>query len=124
MVAVVAILIFGGRTLLRGEGGSFTTDDPTTSDAGELPVTSSVAPVTDLVGAVEDDKVRFSWKSDAEDVTFIYSLVDPLETQQVRDTKEKTAVVDKLDSRTCLEVLVRDANGKSSAPANACVDTP
>ena len=124
VVAVVAILIFGGRTLLRGEGGSFTTDDPTTSDAGELPVTSSVAPVTDLVGAVEDDKVRFSWKSDAEDVTFIYSLVDPLETQQVRDTKEKTAVVEKLDNRTCLEVLVRDANGKSSAPANACVDTP
>lgn len=124
VVAVVAILIFGGRTLLRGEGGSFTTDDPTTSDAGELPVTSSVAPVTDLVGAVEDDKVRFSWKSDAEDVTFLYSLVDPLETQQVRDTKEKTAVVEKLDNRTCLEVLVRDANGKSSAPANACVDTP
>lgn len=123
-VAVVTILIFGGWTLLRGEGGSFATDDPTTSDPAELPVTSTVDPVTDLVGAVEGDKVRFSWKSDAKDVSFIYNLVDPLETHQVRDTKEKSALVEKLDKRTCLEVIVRDTNGKSSAPTKECVDTP
>lgn len=81
-------------------------------------------PVTDLVGAVEGDKVRFSWKSNAKDVTFIYNLVDPLETHQVRDTKEKSALVEKLDKRTCLEVIVRDTNGKSSAPTKECVDTP
>ena len=122
---VVGALVFGGWTVFRGEGGSFATDEETTgSDPAELPVVATVEGVTGMKGAVEGDKVRFSWESDLEDPSFLYNLVDPLETHQVRETAEKSVVVDPLEGRTCLQVVVRDASGKTSAPATECVETP
>ena len=124
-VGVVAVLVFGGWTVFRGEGGTFATATASPgSDPAELPVVSTVEGVTGLKGAVEGDKVRFSWESTAEDPSFLYTLVDPLETHQVRETAEKSIAVDPLDGRTCLQVMVRDASGQTSVPTTECVETP
>lgn len=122
---VVAVLIFGAWTSLRGDGGSFSpTIDTVTSDPGELPLVAELDAVTDLSGRIEAHNVRFSWNFESDDVVFLYSLVDPLETYPVHETREKSVLVDKQKSRTCLEVMVVDSNGKTSSPATECVDTP
>ena len=123
-VAVVAILIFGGRALLNGEGASYATDDPTTSDPGEAPIVATIDPVTDLTGVVEDGKVRFSWKSDTKDATFYYVISNSSQEQKRRETKEKSVLVEPLKDSTCLEISVRDAADKSSKSEKKCVETP
>ena len=123
--AVVAVLIFGIWTYLRGEGTSFSpTTDTITSDPGELPVVTKLDAVTGLTGKVEADKVRFSWEYDADQAVFLYSYVDPLETHTVHETQETSVLVDKMPSRTCLQVMVHNSRGQTSSPATECVDTP
>ena len=121
----LGILAFGGWALLRGEGASFSvTDKPTDGGAVGLPVTTTVEGVTDLSGSIEGGKVRFSWDFEGDNPSFLYSLVDPIENHQVRETSEKSVVVDPVEGRTCLQVVVRDATGKTSTPATECVETP
>ena len=124
-VMALGILAFGGWALLRGEGASFSvTDKPTDGGAVGLPVTTTVEGVTDLSGSIEGGKVRFSWDFEGDNPSFLYSLVDPIENHQVRETSEKSVVVDPVEGRTCLQVVVRDATGKTSTPATECVETP
>ncbi len=124
-LVVVAILFFGVWAVLHGGGDSSSPETNTaTSDPGDLPVAAELNAVTGLAGKVEADKVRFSWECDTDGAVFFYSLVDPLETYPVHKTREKSVLVERQQSRTCLEVMVRDSNGKTSPPTTECVDTP
>ena len=125
-VVVLALAGFGVWSYLRGEGGSEAPSPtaPATAPAG-LPVASSGTGIAGLSGTVEGSTVVFSWEpSGSGDETYLYRVVDPLENHQVRETKDTTVSVDPVQGRTCLEVVRRDADGKTTPPTTQCVETP
>ncbi|MFT3944021.1 MAG: serine/threonine-protein kinase [Ancrocorticia sp.] len=122
---VVAIILFGVWTALQGTGRSFSQpNDDVPSSPADLPVAVELDIVTGLSGHVEGDKVRFSWEYETDEAVFLYTLVDPLETHPVHETRKKSVLVEQQPSRTCLEVMVKDSNGKTSSPVTECVNTP
>lgn len=90
----------------------------------DLPVTNKPPEVTSLRGELTDKGVVFTWDAMADDAVYLYRVVDPVETYDVRRTKETTTTVDKVPGRTCLEVVVLNSAGKGSTPVVQCVETP
>lgn len=124
---LVGAIVFGVWSVLRDEGGTENPagDTSTTERPDALPTSNNAEPVTGLVGTLKDDgSVEFSWDSQGEGAEYLYRLIDPLENHQVRQTQDTTVSVNKLDGRTCVEVIVRHSNGKTSDPTTGCVDTP
>lgn len=80
--------------------------------------------VRGLHGQRVADGVQFSWESASPDATYLYRVVDPLDTHEVLRTRDTSVTVPVEPGRTCLEVVVRYKNGTSSATASTCVDTP
>ena len=80
--------------------------------------------VQDLTLTAADGQVRATWTYDGEAAGFLYAVVDPGAQKVVQETKEPAVTVPALPGRTCLEVVVRFADGSSSDPVTACTDTP
>ena len=80
--------------------------------------------VKDLTLTAADGRVRATWAYDGEAAGFLYAVVDPGAQKVVQETKEPAVTVPALPGRTCLEVVVRFADGSSSDPVTACTDTP
>lgn len=124
---LVGAIVFGVWSVLRDEGGTENPAEDTsiTERPDALPTSNNAEPVSGLAGTLKNDgNVEFSWDSQGEGAEYLYRLIDPLENHQVRQTKDTTVSVTKLDGRTCLEVIVRHSNGKTSDPTTGCVDTP
>ena len=130
LVALVVLALIGSVawwSLLRDEGHS------TVVDRASSPAPDVVGPRNDLVSdsgvqdltlTAADGQVRATWTYDGEAAGFLYAVVDPGAQKVVQETKETTVTVPALPGRTCLEVVVRFADGSSSDPVTACADTP
>lgn len=132
-VAALAAIVFGGAvgigvwSVMRDEGRTEVPTEQTTTDKKpeNLPTTVKVAPVTGLEGKPEGaEKVTFTWNAAEGAKEYLYRVVDPLENHQVRQTGETLVTVPKVEGRTCLEVVIRLSNGKTSEATTSCVDTP
>ena len=130
LAALVVLALIGSVawwSLLRDEGHS------TVVDRASSPAPDVVEPrnglvsdsgVKDLTLTAADGQVRATWTYDGEAAGFLYAVVDPGAQKVVQETKEPAAAVPALPGRTCLEVVVRFADGSSSDPVTACMDTP
>ncbi len=126
-VLVLVVLGVGAWSVLRQEGGTqHTGASPTPQDVlgpgGEL---VSDQGVTNLRLQAKGKTVTATWDYDGEQsTTFLYSVVDPVEKQPVKETSEHTATVEAVPGRTCVEVVARSASGASSQPQSECLETP
>lgn len=125
MLVMVAVATFGAWTYLRNEGFTQTPDEKQSNQQLDgLPTEEKADAVTGLTGKVEPNgQVTFTWDA-VPDGEYLFRVVDPLENHQIRQTKKPTVTIDKVDGRTCLEVFIRQPNGKTSERAIECVDTP
>lgn len=131
VLALVLVLALGGVGLwstLRHEGGtkqvgaSASPEPDVVGPGGEV---ASDVGVSNLRLSVEGGTVTATWDySGDEGTTFLYSVIDPVGEQVVKDTTEHTATVDALPGRTCVEVVARSSSGASSVPQTECLETP
>ena len=125
IVILTLALVFGVWTWLRAEGDPIHPDGEQSVEVPDaLPTSDNLTPVRNLQGKVVGEDVEFTWDAAEGNVSYLYRLVDPLENHPVREAKEPTARVKKLDARTCIEVIIRAKDGKTSVPKIECVDTP
>ncbi|SPT52955.1 Serine/threonine-protein kinase pknK [Actinomyces bovis] len=131
VAAAVLALALGGIGVWssqRNEGGSKKVSATATPEIDVVGPGGEVAQdvgVTNLQLAVNGKQVTATWDYEsAAGVTFLYSVVDPANQRQLKETKEHTATVDAIPGRTCVEVVVRAASGSSSAPTTKCQETP
>lgn len=80
----------------------------------------------DLTGSAGTDGVSFTWKNPSPQTkdTFLYTVSDPEVKQQLRSTEEAVATIAARPGKTCLSVMLRRNNGRTSQPVVACVATP
>lgn len=130
LAALVVLALIGSVawwSLLRDEGHSTVVDrasSPAPDVVGPRNGLVSDSGVKDLTLTAADGQVRATWTYDGEAAGFLYAVVDPGAQKVVQETKEPAAAVPALPGRTCLEVVVRFADGSSSDPVTACMDTP
>ena len=130
LAALVVLVLIGSVawwSLLRDEGHSTVVDrasSPAPDVVGPRNGLVSDSGVKDLTLTAADGQVRATWTYDGEAAGFLYAVVDPGAQKVVQETKEPAVTVPALPGRTCLEVVVRFADGSSSDPVTACTDTP
>ena len=130
LAALVVLVLIGSVawwSLLRDEGHSTVVDrasSPAPDVVGPRNGLVSDSGVQDLTLTAADGQVRATWTYDGEAAGFLYAVVDPGAQKVVQETKEPAVTVPALPGRTCLEVVVRFADGSSSDPVTACTDTP
>ena len=99
---------------------------PTASEsvAPQDPVSAIVPPVDDLTGTRDGDTVSFSWSNpDAADGdSYIWNQVTLDGADQVQQTDETEVTLPGAHpERTCIEVVVKRADGRSSQAVRECV---
>ena len=130
LAALVVLALIGSVawwSWLRDEGHSTVVDrasSPAPDVVGPRNGLVSDSGVKDLTLTAADGRVRATWAYDGEAAGFLYAVVDPGAQKVVQETKEPAVTVPALPGRTCLEVVVRFADGSSSDPVTACTDTP
>ena len=130
LAALVVLALIGSVawwSWLRDEGHSTVVDrasSPAPDVVGPRNGLVSDSGVKDLTLTAADGQVRATWTYDGEAAGFLYAVVDPGAQKVVQETKEPAVTVPALPGRTCLEVVVRFADGSSSDPVTACTDTP
>lgn len=83
-----------------------------------------VPPPEDLTGVMGEGEAVFTWvnPSPEDGDTFYYRVPDAFGEGTYSETADATVAVPASgDGRTCLQVLVRRASGKTSEPAGVCV---
>lgn len=130
LAALIVLALIGSVawwSWLRDEGHSTVVDrasSPAPDVVGPRNGLVSDSGVKDLTLTAADGRVRATWAYDGEAAGFLYAVVDPGAQKVVQETKEPAVTVPALPGRTCLEVVVRFADGSSSDPVTACTDTP
>lgn len=131
VVALLLVLGIGGVAAwssMREEGGSAPTAAPSSQApvAGPPPGVSTVPGVEDLAVSLVNGEVEVTWgyAAGATGVTFLYRISDPAEPHPVQETTSMRATIHPVSSRTCVEVVARDAGGAISEEQVACIDTP
>nr|WP_208382442.1 serine/threonine-protein kinase [Microbacterium ulmi] len=88
------------------------------------PGAAIVAPPADLAGAVVDGQVTFTWTNPDphEGDRYVWGVVTRADAEPDLDSVDAPTVTVPADpsGTTCVEVLVRRANGGSSEPARSC----
>lgn len=130
LAALVVLALIGSVawwSWMRDEGHSTVVDrasSPAPDVVGPRNGLVSDSGVKDLTLTAADGRVKATWAYDGEAAGFLYAVVDPGTQKVVQETKEPAVTVPALPGRTCLEVVVRFADGSSSDPVTACTDTP
>ena len=130
LAALVVLALIGSVawwSWMRDEGHSTVVDrasSPAPDVVGPRNGLVSDSGVKDLTLTAANGRVRATWAYDGEAAGFLYAVVDPGAQKVVQETKEPAVTVPALPGRTCLEVVVRFADGSSSDPVTACTDTP
>ena len=85
----------------------------------------NIVPPEDLSGKIDGAKATFSWTNpdERDGDMFIWTPVTALGKGEPERTREDTITVPVAgNDRTCIEVVVLRANGKSSDPVRGCAD--
>ncbi|QWW19160.1 serine/threonine protein kinase [Schaalia sp. 19OD2882] len=128
LALVLAVGVVAGMAFRHLWQSAVPTDSPPaeTTESGVLtnvPV-PTVRSATGLSGTVGPDGVTFSWDSAGQGVSYLYRVVDPTEGRPVQETPKTSVIVAPVEGRTCLELVVRQEKGATSAPVVTCVVTP
>lgn len=128
--AVVVLALIGGGVVLSQQGRGAAVDETAPTTAAAQPVDAlgaaeSVPAPAGLTGQVQGTQAVFTWtvpEPEAGD-HFFYNEVDPLVPEpDVQETQQPTASLTWTPPRTCIEVSLVRADGRSSdQPARACV---
>ena len=125
---IVCLSVIGVWSVLRGEGGTqqATAQPATTAPPGAVPGAGPLPAVTDLKVSQAEGRVSATWSYDSSgsDVVFLYRISDPGQLLPVQETRQTSATVTPVSTRTCIEVIARDSSGATSEASVACIDTP
>jgi serine/threonine protein kinase len=129
VVGAVVVLGLGATGIVaagRGLGRS-TAATPTDSVAAPVDAVPEAVPApTDITGSPAADGVAFTWTNEQPmpGDSYLYGVVDPLAETSYEQTDQASASIPAQSGRTCIEVVLVRANGRSSEPARSCVETP
>ncbi|HRA03826.1 MAG TPA: serine/threonine-protein kinase [Arachnia sp.] len=124
VAAVVALAAGGAFAASELLPGAPTTPTETTSEVAPAdPVGTIVPKVQDLVGTREGEQVTFTWVNpDPQPGDSFTYWVQVLGEDRIDElTDDTTVTVPAQEPRTCIEVELRRANGRGSAPETSCV---
>lgn len=122
-VAVLAVVgVVAARTILGAKpdvGETLTSNEPNPAD----PIGVVVPRVADLSGRQDGDTVTFTWVNpdpqEGDRYTYYVQVLGEDRVDQA--TADTEVIVDAQEPRTCIEVVLRRANGRGSAPETSCV---
>ncbi|MBK8468269.1 MAG: serine/threonine protein kinase [Actinomycetales bacterium] len=123
------VALAGGLVFMLQSGDKGTTQDPSPSATSARPADALgviVPEVTALKLTSVGGKVQVTWTNPqplAGD-TYLYRVVDPATPKDYAGVAATQVTLDAVPGRTCVEVLVRRATGRSSSAVADCVVTP
>lgn len=122
VLVIAVILALSLPTVLGGGGEPTPTAAPTDEPIDVIPVTA--APPADLTGTVTPEGVVFTWVNPdpAQGDAYLWGVVERGGGDTALQPVSETTVTVPADpsGTTCIEVLIRRANGQASDPATAC----
>lgn len=121
MVATVAAVSLGAWIYSANKASEDTENSSVPQDQVALSVHN---PIEDLRGELGADGLTFSWSGVGTDAVYLYRFLDTLDTQEVQQTRENSVTVLSPQGRVCVEVIARFADGTTTPPTQACVDSP
>ncbi len=125
-LALTAVTV-GGYVLLQSRTPSTTQTGPSNSTVAPKDAVGNPVPkVTQLSAKAESGQVVISWSnplSSPED-GYLYRVVDPAKPRDFTLTSDPQVVIPGEPGRTCVEVVLRRASGRSSDPVAECAVTP
>lgn len=122
VVAVIVALVVFGNAITKALAPA---PDPVTSESSEPQdvVSGVVPPVGELTGVRDGEAVEFSWTNPAaeEGDAFIWNQVTLEGAGKPEQTTDTRVRVDGA-STTCIEVVLKRADGRASQPVRECVE--
>lgn len=88
-------------------------------------VPTGVPTPTALTGREVAEGLEFSWENPDPQSgdRYLWRVIDPISPMSFEATEETTVLLDEVSGRTCVEVLLRRSDGRSStSPATRCVE--
>ena len=126
--AVLAVGLAATGIFAASQGlGRSASASPTDSVAAPVDAVPETVPApTEITGAPSADGVAFTWTNDdpMPGDSYLYGAVDPMAETTYDQTDQPGASIAAQSGRTCIEVVLVRANGRSSEPVRSCVDTP
>lgn len=116
---IASVALFGGRELASGAAEPTISSEPV--DAA--PTMPAVPQVQSLNGTISGSKATFTWANpDPQDGdTYLWRSVEPGVKHTFATIEETRVVVPAAEGSTCIEVVLRRANGRSAPePAAGC----
>lgn len=117
----------GGYVLLQSRTPSTTQTGPSNSTVAPKDAVGNPVPkVTQLSAKAESGQVVISWSnpSPSPGDGYLYRVVDPAKPRDFTLTSDPQVVIPGEPGRTCVEVVLRRASGRSSDPVAECAVTP
>jgi eukaryotic-like serine/threonine-protein kinase len=121
-VVVVAVIVAVSLPSLLGDPAATPAPTRQTSEPQD-PISTAVAAPKDLAGTVTADGVVFTWTnpSPKDGDTYLWGVASVGSETQFDTVEQATVTVPpSAAGQTCIEVMVRRANGSSSEPVGGC----
>lgn len=122
----VAAGVFALRPLVAGQPGTTANSGSSDSARPKDVVGEMVPQVAQLTIQVSGSSVTASWVNPAPAAgdSYLYRIVDPQSPKDYTQTAQLSATLPAQPGRTCVEVVLRRANGRSANPVSMCEVTP
>ncbi len=124
LVVALLLALGAGWVLLNNQNEQATSEVSPTAQVPkpQEPMATHVPPVKNLKAELVDGKVLVTWSNPVpqDGDLYLYQVIDPTTETAVETIEETEVTVQKLDPTTCVEVMLRRANGRVSEPERAC----
>ena len=122
VIAVIGIII--GLNMMVANMSTAPEPEASSEPEPQDVITDAVPRVTELVGTRSGTSVTFTWEnpSPEEGDSYIWQLVDLSGSAEAATIPDPTVTIEASAGQTCLDVILRRGDGRSSEPVRGCVD--